>query len=653
MQKEGSIESRVLVCVSASPSNQRVIKSAARFAKGSGWPLTALYIDDGRNVEQKKAALKNLAMAREFGAETRTINRPDVLQAIMDYTREQAVTDLFIGYSGPSRGLTIRHLPVYQLVRQLPQVDIHIIPDALTGLKPSVLETGESANTSPKDLLTLVLVMATATGISVLFDRSTFSNSNIITVYILAVLITAALTAQRFYGILASVLYILLFNFLFIDPRFSFLVYDPNYLVTYLVSVIAAVITANISSKMKQVSMQASLNAYQAQVLLNASELLQRADGGEQIARILTEQLGELLGREVFFYPVQNHKLLRERCIPENHHPAEEGSPERDAERWTLQHNQRAGWGTRHSPEADCQYLSVRTAKDIYGLVGVASGKGNLNQFEENILLSLINECGLTLEAERNRKEREEAVIVAENERFRSKLLRSVSHDLRTPLTSISGNAANLCGHGEEFTDQEKDQIYRDIYEDSIWLIQMVENLLSITRLEEHVAIHPVGEVVSDVLATAVERVERHRSGYEICLEQDEECLVAWMDVPLILQVLENLIGNAVKHTPEGTRITVSDLRDGDHVIICVADSGPGIDEEDLPHIFELFYTGKEKREDAGRSLGLGLNLCRSILEAHGERIWAENIRPHGAAFYFSLKLWEEEENEAISYSDR
>ena len=186
-----------------------------------------------------------------------------------------------------------------------------------------------------------------------------------------------------------------------------------------------------------------------------------------------------------------------------------------------------------------------------------------LDSFEENILLSLIGECALSMEAEKNRKEREAAVIIAENERFRSKLLRSVSHDLRTPLTSISGNAANLMDHSEEFSEEELNRISSDIYEDSIWLIDLVENLLSITKLEEHVEIHPTGELVSDVLSTAVSRALRHTKGHTIELEADDECLVAWMDVQLILQVLGNLIGNAIKHTPDGTQILVQDWKRG------------------------------------------------------------------------------------------
>ena len=643
MQRKKTEDVKVLVCISSSPSNQRVIRSAARFAQGSNRSLTALYVDSNGKKDLSEGIRSNLALAQSFGAEIEILTRKDILGTIMDYVREQGITDLFIGYSGPSRSTYLHHLPVYRLVQHLPDVDIHIIPDAQAGFHPSALETQAHGKGTVKDILTLVAVMSTATGISFLFYGSPYSNGNIITVYILAVLITAAWTAQRVYGIAAAVLYILLFNFLFIDPRFSLLVYDPEYMVTYFVSIIAAVITGNISSRMKQSTLQARMNAYQAQVLLNASEQLQKAEDTAEIAQITSAQLGQLLDREIVFFEKTKTDSL----------PSFRDEPTRQACEWTSTHSQRAGWGTRHFPTSAYQFLAVRTGNGVYGIVGVSGEKGKLDSFEENILLSLIGECALSMEAEKNRKEREAAVIVAENERFRSKLLRSVSHDLRTPLTSITGNAANLMEHSGEFTSQELSRISSDIYEDSIWLIDLVENLLSITKLEEHVEIHPTGEVVSDVLATAVSRAHRHRSGHTITVEPDNECLVAWMDVPLILQVLDNLIGNAIKHTPDGTLIHVQDRRENDLVIITVSDNGPGIPAEDMPHVFELFYTGKSATADSSRSLCLGLNLCRSILEAHGQHLYVKEQKPHGVSFYFTLQLWEDSDHEPFSHSDR
>ena len=651
-------EIRVLVCLSGSPSSQKVIRTAARFAMANQRALTALYVDNGNVPRDDPMLRSNMELARSLGASVEITIHKHVPSAIIEYVQKVKVTDLFIGYSGSFRKKVFHRLDTYMLVRNLSTVDVHIIPDAAASLASSEIGQSRQQRLNTHDFMTLTIVMTTATILSVLFDRSRFSNSNIITIYILAVLITSVMTAERVYGIIAAVLYILLFNFLFIDPRFSFLVYDPDYMVTYFVSIIASIITSNISSKMKQTMLQARTNAYQAQILLNASEQFKKAVSREEIARITASQLCQLLRRDIVFYPAKDGHL-DETMPPEaasllygvvETPPSKEPDPlSRDAIEEALSGGHRTGWGTMYYPDAYDQFICVRTGNDAYGVIAVAAAKGSLTPFEENILLSIIGECALTFESEKNRKEREDAQIIAENERFRSKLLRSISHDLRTPLTSIIGNSANLIEHADAFTLDERTSIYSDIYEDSIWLIELVENLLTITRLEECVALQPMAEVVADVLTTAVNTAKRHKSDHPIVLECDSECLVALMDVPLILQVLNNLIANAVKHTPPQTMITIRDWREGNHVMVCVADKGPGIPDEEKSKIFDLFYTGKEEKADNSRSLGLGLNLCKSILEAHGQTIRAEDNHPHGSVFIFSLPLVEENSHEPFS----
>ena len=649
-------ESSILVCLSPSPSNQKVIRSAARFARGNNRPFTALYVSSEKRTVPDPALQRNIDFAKSLGAVVETVIHRDVLGAIMEYAGEMGVTDLFIGYSGPARSTALHHLPVYRLVNTLPDVDVHIIPDSVVSLKPSGLVKRDNSRLNLFDFLKMVSIMAAATGISILFDRSRFSNSNIITIYILAVLITSVVTAEQVYGIIAAILYILLFNFLFIDPRFTLLVYDPYYMVTYLVSIIAAVITGNVSSRIKQATLQERSNAYQAQVLLNTSELLQKAEGSGQIVQITTMQLQELLGREIVFgnepqeVPYAGNEPQEMPSVREEDSTVQD-SADRKAVEWTWQHNRKAGWGTKHFPEALYQYLSVRTGTRKYGVIGVKGGRKALDPFEESILLSMISECALSLEAEKNRREREEAQIIVENERFRSKLLRSISHDLRTPLTAISGNAANLISHDSEIPAEEKRKIYSDIFEDSEWLIDLIENLLSITKLEENVGVHLTGEVVADMLQEAVSRAGRYEGGHPICLKPDEDCLIALMDINLILQVMNNLIGNAVKHTPAGTTITIRDWREDDRVVISVSDDGPGIPDDEKDHVFDLFYTGNQALDDSNRSLGLGLNLCRSILDAHGQTIRLEDNHPKGAAFIFTLQLWKGSDDVSISDS--
>ena len=225
------------------------------------------------------------------------------------------------------------------------------------------------------------------------------------------------------------------------------------------------------------------------------------------------------------------------------------------------------------------------------------------------------------------------------NEKLRSTLLRSISHDLRTPLTSISGNASNLLTNEAEMCEGERHRVYLDIYDDSMWLINMVENLLSITRIEEgRLNIDMKAEVVEDIVREAVQHVDRKISEHHLVLALGDDVQVVKADSRLIMQVIINLVNNAVKYTQKGSQITISSEETGSGMVrISVADDGPGISDEDKKHIFEMFYTAKRKIADDRRSIGLGLALCKSIAEAHGGTICVADNNPRGTVFSFTL----------------
>ena len=230
------------------------------------------------------------------------------------------------------------------------------------------------------------------------------------------------------------------------------------------------------------------------------------------------------------------------------------------------------------------------------------------------------------------------ASVVAEREQLRANLLRSVSHDLRTPLTSISGNADMLLDDEVSLSDEVRGQLTRDIYDDATWLRAVVENLLAVTRLEDgDVMLNLDVELVDDVIEEAMRHVSRDARFHEIVVVPSNDLLLARLDPQVIVQVIVNLVNNAIAHTPEGSTITISSHREGPMVAVEVADNGPGISDEDKDQVFELFYTAGHKSADVGRSMGLGLSLCRSIVTAHGGTIRVEDADPQGARFIFTL----------------
>lgn len=230
-----------------------------------------------------------------------------------------------------------------------------------------------------------------------------------------------------------------------------------------------------------------------------------------------------------------------------------------------------------------------------------------------------------------------QASLVAERERLRANLLRSVSHDLRTPLTSIIGDADMLLDEQANLSDEARLRLADDIYRDATWLRGVVENLLAVTRLEDgNTEIHTEIELVDDVIEEAIRHVSRDVAHHSLTVTPAGELLLARLDPQLIVQVIVNLVNNAIDHTPDGSHIVISSWREGDYVAIGVTDDGPGIDDADKDQIFELFYTGSH-RADAGRSVGIGLSLCRSIVRAHGGTIRLWDVQPHGARFVFTL----------------
>ena len=252
----------------------------------------------------------------------------------------------------------------------------------------------------------------------------------------------------------------------------------------------------------------------------------------------------------------------------------------------------------------------------------------------------------LAIQLKKSAKEREEAAVLIENERLRSAILRTVSHDLRTPLTSISGNASNLLENEDKLDADTRRELYTDIYTDSLWLIDLVENLLASTKLENGAALNLSTELIDDILAEAAAHIRPADHSQTVELVPADELLLARVDTRLLVQVVSNLLNNAIQYTPPDATIRVSARRDGDWIRVTVADDGPGIAPQDREKIFDAFYVGGANRSDGRRGMGLGLSLCRSIIRAHGGEIQVSENKPHGAVFSFTLPAEEVAQNE-------
>lgn len=249
--------------------------------------------------------------------------------------------------------------------------------------------------------------------------------------------------------------------------------------------------------------------------------------------------------------------------------------------------------------------------------------------------------------AEKNAKEKEEAALLAQNEQLRANMLRSISHDLRTPLTSISGNASTLISAGGTLDEAAKQQIYNDIYSESMWLIGLVENLLYATRIEEgKMQLKLSVEILDDIVREAVKHVRRTHPRRVIRLDMQDEIIPVTADANLIVQVIINLIDNAVKYSEDDSLVYVIVKKEADFAVISVSDNGIGIPESEKEKVFDMFYTCGSRSSDSRRSLGLGLSLCKSIVNTHGGKITVSDNCPKGTTVSFTLPTGEVDLNE-------
>ena len=645
-------EEHILVCLSAAPSNQKIVDTAAKMANALQARFTALYVQTGAKSEalDKEKLEEHIRYAEMLGAEIVMTHGENIPVQIAEYARLSNVTKIVIGQSNARRNhFFSKSTLTEKLIEIVPDIDIHIIPDAVKSRSYQKRSfTWYVEKPSAKDYFLTVFIFAVCTFIGLLFQKLHFTDTNIVTIYILGVLVTSIVTDGYLCSVAGSFLSVVLFCFFLTEPRMSFQTYAVGYPVTFFIMFISSVLTGALAAKLKTHAKMSAQLAFRTQVLFDTDRLMQKAKGETEILDVTCTQLIRLLNRNITAYVVENGTLSEGKLFSREKEDTEDFliPEEQQIARWVYENRQRAGASTQYFPQAKCLYLAIRSGNSVYGVIGIPLQKETLDFFEYSILLSVINECALAMENAKNAMEKEKNAVLAKNEQLRADLLRAISHDLRTPLCSISGNADMLLSNSDRLDEATKHQIYTDIYDESEWLIGVVENLLSITRLNDgRLKFKFTDQLLDEVISESLRHISQKHDDYKIVADC-EELVLARMDVRLIIQVLVNLIDNAIKYTPSGSVICIRGIKKDGKAQISVEDDGPGIPEEMKPHIFEMFYTGKTTVMDSHRSLGLGLALCHSIIEAHDGTLILTNHDPHGCNFTFTLPLSEVTLNE-------
>lgn len=600
----------ILACLSSAPSNAKIIRTAATMAQAFHCSFTALFVQTP-NYEAVPEADRdrlqaNVRLAQSLGATVETVLGDDVSYQIAEYARLSGVTKIVIGRSTATRKHPWSKPTVTEkLITMAPDVDIHIIPDAY--VRASYRARGAKANhwALLRDWAVSIAILASATAVGWAFSKVGFTEANIMAIYLLAVLLTAMATSSRSSYILSALGSVLVFNFFFTSPRFSLRVYEDGAPMTFFILIVAALIVGSLTDRLKSQVLQSTQAAYRTNLLFETNQMLQKAATEEEIFQVARNQLRKLSNRKIGVYP-----------------------------------------GITADGRENATIYLIKTPARVYGSV-ILEGAQSLEAFESSVLLSILGECALALENMRNKREKEEAKLLAENEKLRSNLLRSISHDLRTPLTAISGNAGMLLADGESLSRETKLQMYTDIYDDAAWLYNLVENLLAVTRIEEgRMKLNTQPQLVEEIVSEAMQHISRKACEHRLRVVHRDELLLARCDARLIVQVLINLVDNAVKYTPVGSHITLETWGEGGQAVFSVTDDGPGIPDGEKEHIFQMFYTGSNPIADSRRSLGLGLGLCKSIVTAHGGSITVSDALPRGTVFTFTIPSGEVEVHE-------
>ena len=644
LQKPDNPKARILVCLSSSISNVKVIHAASKIAAAFQGTLIALFVEtpaySQMSDEDRKRLRSNMNLAEKLGATLETVTGDDVPYQIAEFARVSDISSIVIGQTNTVGGLLRRKKSLTdRLMAYAPDLDYFIIPDYGTRVYMARKHTERDRKHLLADIAIFLSSMLVSTAIGFLFLHLGFTDANIIMVYLLGLLVVSIFTSHRAYSMVWAVISVLLFDLLFTKPQFEFYAYGTGYPVTFVIMLAAAFIISTLAIRLKQNAGQSAKAAQRMSVVLETDRQLTKAKSREEILSVLASQLTKLLNRSLVIYPADNDVLEDPIFYP----AAGDTVPyrtneEKQAVEWAFAHHKRSGATTEIFPKMDYLYYSMRVLEHAYGVVGIAVHDSPLDASEQSVLASVVGECSLALENARNAREKEETMVLAENERLRANLLRAVSHDLRTPLTSIMGNADSLMSCGETLDAKTRGQLYSDIYQDAQWLTGMVENLLSASRMKEgKLNLNMTTELMDDMISEAVTHLSRQLKNYTVNRSQPEELLFVKADARLLIQVVINLLDNAVKYAPEGSTIWIETLAQDDKVIVRIADNGPGIPDDQKDHIFDLFYSSGNPTGDSRRGLGIGLALCQSIIKAHDGTISVRDHEPQGAVFEFAL----------------
>ena len=633
---------RILVYVDENPLSGRLVRAAKRLAVGTRAELIAVSVETSDSLrwtqEERDRLVATLRLAESLDAETVTLSGRNVVDELVRYARSRNVNKIAIGKTvRPLWKDLISGSLVTDLIRESGDIEVYVISGDEEEDPVSRAPHPRFRPRSPwPNYVVAAGIVAACTGVDYLmFSR--FHLANLAMIYLLGVVLAAALCG-RGPSVIASVLAVAALDFFFVPPRLTFAISDTQYLVTFAVMLLVGLLTSTLMVRIREQAESARERERLTSALYAMTRELAASRDFEDLVANGTRHVRETFdGSVALLLPDAAGRLA---VCPEDKMAFEVDPSDLGVAQWVHDHGKLAGRGTGTLPGARALYLPLRAAQGKVGVLGVRTGEpeGVLPAKQLYLLETFANQIALALERRRILTETHQAKLQAETERLRSALLSSVSHDLRTPLSVITGAASSLIEDRAALTEETKRELTRSIYDEATHLNELIGNLVFATRLEAgNVALRKEWLPLEEVVGAALVRLREALKGRPVKTSIRSDLPLVQADGVLIEQVILNLLENSLRYTPPGTAIEISAWRTDTSVVLKIADRGAGLPEGTEQRVFERFYRGSSASGTAG--MGLGLTICRGIVTAHGGRIWAENEPRGGAAFYFSLPL--------------
>jgi Osmosensitive K+ channel histidine kinase len=637
---------RVMVCVSESPLSSLLIRAAYRLAASMKSPWIAVYVESPRSEvagdKEKTALAENLQLAEDLGAETVTIVGDNVAEEIVRVARRRNVTHLLIGKPAMTSIRQFFRGSIFsKILKQSEGLSVHIISERTKNIQKTLIPRRAPSKMRFLPAILTIIMVASITALGKIVEP-TFGLVNIALGFLLPVMISGILWG-RYTALLGAFLAAICFDFLFIPPVFHYTVSDVRYLFSFLMFLVVAWVTGSLAGRLRHHAHEARKREIRISALYALSKIIAGTEGLDTVLAIAAERIAESANGDVVLLLADKtgELMIKAQATPQGENKVGFlDANEIAVAAWVYHHGQIAGRGTDTLNGAKALYMPLILDEKAIGTIAVRlhSNSRVIDPEKRHLIEAFANLIVLSIKRITLAEESKQAYLLQESERLWIALFNSLSHDLRTPLSSIIGAVSGLLEEGELFDKSSRTELLRTIEEEALRMNRLVGNLFDMARWQSgKVQLKKEWYDIEEIIGIALNDIRHSLNNRPLKIDIEPELPLIQMDMGLIEQVLVNMVDNAIKYSPHETEIAIRASRQQDELMVSVRDQGEGIPKTELNVIFDQFYRGKTSQ--AVKGTGLGLTICKAIIDAHGGRIWAESEKDSGTKITFTLPI--------------